>query len=129
MNNRIVFKHDVNLQTCLLFFLFLLGMMSCKENKPLPPKENPYANAEIEIRVFNNDTTSDSILGGYGYDIYLFKGLYVHQPHIPAINGNRGFNSASDAEKTAGLTAYKIRNNIMPPSLTVSELDSIGVLK
>ena len=107
----------------------LLMLFSCKGTKQETPKENPYANAEIEIQVFMNDTTADSALGGFGYNIFLFKGLYVHQPHIPAINGNRGFSSAADAEKTGGLTAYKIRNNIMPPSLSVKELDSLGVLK
>ncbi len=114
------------------YFILVSGLLllfSCKEAKKETPKENPYMNAEIDIQVFRNDTTADSALGGFGYNIFLFKGLYVHQPHIPAINGNRGFSSAADAEKTGGLTAYKIRNNIMPPSLSVKELDSLGVLK
>lgn len=114
---------------CTILVPCLLILFSCKETKKENPKENPYLNAEIEIQVFRNDTTADSALGGFGYNIFLYKGLYVHQPHIPAINGNRGFTSAADAEKTGGLTAFKIRNNIMPPSLSVKELDSLGVLK
>jgi|GEM_PF-1720555 len=99
----------------------IFSLMSCEENK------NPYQTADIQIKVFSNDSTADSSLGGFGYNIYLSGTMYVHQPHIPAINGNQGFKTAGDAEKTAGLTMYKIRNNIMPPSLSVFELDSLGV--
>jgi hypothetical protein len=94
------------------------------------PVENPYKNAKLETRVFNNDSVkSDAPIHGFGYDIYMYDALYVHQPHVPAINGNRGFHSREQAQKTADLVLYKIRNNIMPPSLTVNELDSIGALK
>jgi len=99
---------------------------SCKQEKKAP---NPYEKAEIDVVVFSNDSTADSALKGYGYNIYIFKSLYVHQPNIPAVNGNRGFSRPEDAEKTAGLVAYKIRNNIMPPSLSIPELDSLDVLK
>ena len=92
------------------------------------PKINPYAKAEIEIRVYKNDTVKNSNLHGYGYDIYIFKSLNVHQPHIPAINGNRGFDTEVQAHKAAEFIVYKIRNNIMPPSVTPAELDSLGVL-
>jgi hypothetical protein len=51
----------------------------------------------------------------------------VHQPNIPAVMGNRGFASADDAAKTANLVAFKLKNNIMPPSVTTTELDSIGI--
>src|SRR5690242_1696947 len=56
------------------------------------PKESPYKNAKIDIKVFNNETVkSDQKLTGFGYDILIYDALYVHQPHIPAINGSRGF--------------------------------------
>lgn len=93
------------------------------------PKENPYKNAQLDIKVFKNDTLKDSQIKGFGYDIYMYKGLYVHQPHIPAINGNRGFDTEEQARKVAEFIIYKIRNNIMPPSVTPKELDSLGVLK
>ena len=87
------------------------------------PKENPYANAPVDVKTYANPE------GGFGYDVYVHHSIYVHQPSIPAINGNRSFSSAADAKKTGDLVVYKIKNNIMPPSLTVAELDSIGVLK
>lgn len=122
-------KIKIQLSLGLLSFIFIYCLSSCQEKKAEPPKNNPYEKAEIEIKVFNNNATADSALQGFGYDIYLNKGLYVHQPHIPAVNGNRGFKTAEDAQKTGELTAFKIKNNIMPPSLSVNELDSIGVLK
>ncbi len=94
------------------------------------PKESPYKNAKIDIKVFNNETIkSDQKLTGFGYDILIYDALYVHQPHIPAINGSRGFKTKEQATKAAEFVIYKIRNNIMPPSLSVEELDSLGTLK
>lgn len=95
------------------------------------PAENPYKDAQIDIKVFKNDTIPGSPLKGFGYDIFMFNGNspYVHQPHIPAISGNRGFNTEEQAHKAAELIVYKIKNNIMPPSVTPRELDSLGVLK
>ncbi|MFI5220550.1 MAG: DUF4907 domain-containing protein, partial [Bacteroidia bacterium] len=101
------------------------GENTAKQVDTTKPPPNPYANAEIEIKVFKNDTIKDSHLRGYGYDIYIFKSLYVHQPHIPAINGSRGFNTEVQAHKAAEFIAYKIKNNIMPPSISVQELDSL----
>jgi len=93
------------------------------------PKENPYKNAQLDIKVFKNDTIKDSHVKGFGYDIFMYRSLYVHQPHIPAINGNRGFDTEEQAHKVAEFIVYKIKNNIMPPSVTPQELDSLGVLK
>lgn len=94
-----------------------------------PPHENPYANSKIEARVFANDTVRDSKIKGFGYDVYIDDKLYVHQPHVPAVSGNNGFNSEENAEKAGEFIVYKIKNNIMPPSVSAKELDSLAVLK
>lgn len=86
------------------------------------PQENPYKNAVIEVKSFK-----DSL--GWGYDVFIDNSQYVHQPHIPAVSGNKGFSSEAFARKTGEFVAYKIRNNMMPPSVTPQELDSLGVLK
>jgi hypothetical protein len=75
----------------------------------------------IEIETFQNDTS------GWGYDILIEGKKYVHQPHIPAISGNKGFSTQHEAEKVAELVKYKIKNNIMPPSVSPEELDSLGI--
>ena len=82
-------------------------------------------NAIIEIRTFSNDP----LLGGFGYDVYRNNILYVHQPHIPAVAGTKGFSTAENAKRAGEFVAYKIKHNIMPPSVNPHELDSLGVLK
>lgn len=102
-------------------------MLQARSSKP---QENPYKDAKIDIHVFKNDTIDQTPrLTGYGYDILIFGAVYNHQPHIPAINGMRGFNTKEQAQKAAELVVHKIRNNIMPPSLSPKELDSLGTLK
>lgn len=87
--------------------------------------KNPYKDAVVEIKTFTNEAD----LKGYGYDIYLNQKLYVHQPHVPAVAGSKGFSTPENAKRTGEFVAYKIRNNIMPPSVSPRELDSLGVLK
>ena len=103
-------------------------MQDAQKNKK--PEESPYKNAKIDIQVFNNDTIKqEPKLTGFGYNILIYDAVYNHQPHIPAINGMRGFHTKEQAHKAAALVVYKIKNNIMPPSLSPQELDSIGSLK
>lgn len=92
-------------------------------------QENPYRNAKIEVKTINNETSTQEKSTGWGYDIYIFGSLYIHQPHIPAVPGNRGFKTEADAKKAGEWAMHKIRNNIMPPTISVQELDSLGVLK
>ena len=64
---------------------------------------------------------------GWGYVIYSDGKAYVNQPHIPAVNGLQGFVSEEDAQKVAELMVYKIENKILPPSITLTELDSMNI--
>lgn len=88
--------------------------------------------SELEPVNLENETYSyqtilnDSI--GWGYQILKGNKVYINQPHIPAISGNNGFKSEEDASKTAAFAVYKIENGIMPPTLSKSELDSLGVI-
>jgi hypothetical protein len=47
-------------------------------------------------------------------------------PHLP---GNEGFTTKERAQKVADLVMKKIKNNEMPPTVTIEELSSMGVLK
>jgi|ERR1051326_587950 hypothetical protein len=94
------------------------------------PQENPYKDAKIDVVVYKNDTVKqDAKYTGYGYKILIFGAPQVNQPHRPGMPGLAGFNTAADAKKVGEFVAYKIRNNIMPPSITMQEMDSLGVLK
>jgi hypothetical protein len=64
---------------------------------------------------------------GWGYDIYEGNAVRIHQPHIPAIEGNRGFDSEADALKIAQLVIYKMENGIVPPAVTKQEMIDAGL--
>lgn len=84
----------------------------------------PSSDQTYELRIFTNPEAS----GGFGYDIIANGKPYIHQPHIPAIAGNRGFATEAAAKKAGEFILTKIRKNIMPPSVSKEELDSLGVL-
>lgn len=123
-------SHETNESTDASVNDTLMAIPGEEHEAPAAPAENPYKDAKIDIRVFNNDTVpNEPKLSGFGYNILIYDAVYNHQPHIPAINGMRGFNTAEQAQSAATLVVHKIRNNIMPPSLSPQELDSIGALK
>jgi hypothetical protein len=63
----------------------------------------------------------------FGYNILSGNKKLVHQPSIPGLPGNKGFTRKEDAEKCAQLVVNKINNNIMPPTVTRQELDSLKI--
>lgn len=87
-----------------------------------PEKEGKQENNQINIKTINTENL------GWGYDIYIHGDLFIHQPHIPAINGTRGFETEEKARKAGEFVSFKLQNNISPPSVSRNELDSLGVL-
>jgi Domain of unknown function (DUF4907) len=65
--------------------------------------------------------------GTFGYNILIDKKLYIYQITIPAVDGNRGFVTEMDAQKTAELMVTKIRNNTLPPSVSIEELSNLDI--
>ena len=105
-------------------------MKEMAEKAKQQPQINPYKDAKIEVQVYNNDTVKqDAKYTGFGYAILVFGAKQVNQPHRPGMPGLAGFKTAADAKKTGEFVAYKIRNNIMPPTVSMQEMDSLGVLK
>lgn len=74
----------------------------------------------IEIKTYKVEV-------GWGYDIYANGSLLIHQTSIPTLPGNDGFENEADAQKAAEIVVGKIKNNIMPPSLSEDELKSLGI--
>jgi len=79
---------------------------------------------KIEVRTFQNE----SGISGFGYDILMDGSVKIHQPNVPAVQGNNGFSSEAKARKAGEFAAQKVRKNMMPPSVNAKELDSLGVL-
>lgn len=65
---------------------------------------------------------------GWGYQIFEGEKMIVNQPHIPAVQGIKGFSSQKNAEITAEYILKKIEEGNFPPTISVQTLDSLGVL-
>lgn len=87
-----------------------------------PPSAEQMAKSNLTYKVIAAEG------GGYGYDIYSDKKLFIHQPTIPGQPGLAGFRRRSDAEKIAELIIKKLKNKEMPPSVTTEELKKLKVI-
>lgn len=115
-----------------------LSFVACNPEAPknkqasLPAEKavafNPYEDSEITVEVFKIDSVEQTGSRGWGYDILVDGKIYIHQPNVPAVMGNNGFSSEEKAREAGEFVIYKIRNNILPPSVSPEELDSLGVL-
>ena len=61
---------------------------------------------------------------GWGYDILRKEKVYIHQPFIPAVEGEKPFPDKVSARKTARLVTRKMKNQKMP-SVTPEEIRKI----
>jgi hypothetical protein len=74
------------------------------------------AKTQFQYFIIRADSTT------YGYSIYADGNLYIYQPTVPAIGGNKGFTDTASAGKCAQLVIQKIKQGEIPPSLAVEEL-------
>jgi hypothetical protein len=130
-------KHllQIILTLSILSFLFFISCDNKSgdtetESKELPKVQgyNPLENSKITVEVFKVDSIESNGSRGWGYDIMVDGKLYIHQPNIPAVMGNNGFLSEEKARQAGEFIVDKIRKNILPPSVTPEELDSLGLL-
>lgn len=115
----------------LIFILFLL-LSACNSTVQKTKENRGAAEGSAPINNIINDSYNFKtfMVGNYwGYDIYKDNQLLVHQPNIPAIEGDRGFSSEQKAISVANLTIQKLRNGIMPPTLNIEELDSLKAIE
>lgn len=91
--------------------------------KEIKQQKNPYATAEISVKIVPSANKT------FGYDILLYGRPLVHQPNIPGLPGNEGFATKQMAQKVAEFVVKKIRKNEMPPTVTIDDLNNMGVLK
>ena len=120
------------MKTKLILLLLSVFLLACfwffnkseraKENVTMPEEVNPYKDAEIKAVVISSENNT------FGYDIYVHGAVLVHQPSRPGLAGNAGFATEEAAMKVAALVIKKIRNNELPPTVTMEELRELGVL-
>jgi len=118
----------------ILFSLFFLVALSCQQTTKTEPKSqiiDPTKKNNISTEKTVDDFTCKTTFSpdiGWGYQILNHDAIYINQPHIPAVEGVKGFTDENDAIATAELIIYKLKNGVFPPTIAVDELDSLGVL-
>jgi len=125
-NKRIT---PVFLAGMLMFFIFAgasEAAISANETvakKEVKQQKNPYADAKITARIIPSANKT------FGYDILVNGKTLVHQPNMPGLPGNDGFTTKEKAKTVADFVVKKIRNNEMPPTVTIEDLKKMGVSK
>jgi CTP synthase (UTP-ammonia lyase) len=92
-----------------------LLLNSCQAGK------EPYTTSPYNARIFQTE------IDQFGYDIYKDSVLLIHQPIVPVIQGNKGFKTQEEAASVAALVIQKLEQGIMPPALTMQEMDSLHI--
>jgi hypothetical protein len=113
----------------LFFILMLFLFYSCASSSEKQPEENPIelkqtpASKEVYtvMSVQNSDQT-------WGYQILKDGKLIIDQKNIPAVQGNYGFRTQADAQKTGEFVLLKIQNGDFPPTISIEELENLEVL-
>jgi len=75
----------------------------------------------------NLHSPSSILKNTFGYDISMEGKMMIHQPSIPGLPGNKGFDTKEQAEKVARLVMGKIEKGEMPPTVTTEELKNLGI--
>jgi hypothetical protein len=97
------------------------------KNEELSVKDNP---VEAEIREKNTsvyEVRTVENASGWGYEVWKDGAMVIKQEHIPAVQGIRSFSSQEQAQKAADIIKAKLDQGIFPPTMSMAELQSIGV--
>lgn len=112
----------------LVWIIAMCCSMSCTDGaEQQAPASKPAAAAEQPAPETRYDCKTIDVDGGYGYDIYVDGNLFVHQTHIPAVPGVHPFATESDAWRAGSFAVEKMKQGIVPPTISVEELQSIGI--
>lgn len=103
------------------------------QNQPAPPADS----SEIVFRNVQPEVIKDSAIvtnkvlklpnGGWGYYIYMDGEAVIYQDVIPGVNTSTGFVNEKEAKIIADVVSEKIRNNIIPPAISIQEMKSLGI--
>ena len=91
--------------------------------KPAEPSMTASSDADITPKTFQKED------GSWGYQIFMNGNLYINQYTIPGVSGTRGFVNEAKASVAGNFVIAKIKTKAGKPTVSVKELDSLGVLK
>jgi hypothetical protein len=108
-------------KTLVPFVILLLVNCSSSEKKGQKSgdSEKIKPTEQVLYATFQNED------GTWGYDILSAGKVLIHQPNIPALPGNKGFQLETQATQLAQLVVRKINAGIMPPSVSTEEVKGI----
>ena len=102
--------------------------MASVQESPAVPQAPTFSSDNLEVKTYEvKDTTSGKSLG-WGYDLYVDGHLTIHQPILPGVAGNISFDSEQAAKITGTFALDKMKKSGGLPTITVQELDSLGVI-
>ncbi|MDQ3190746.1 MAG: DUF4907 domain-containing protein [Bacteroidota bacterium] len=109
-----------NKATALLALIFLISSIYFF-SKASEQEQGEKQNKKIyKVETFQTAT-------GWGYKIFNSEKILINQENIPAVSGIKSFKSEDEAMITANLAVKKIKNGFFPPTITISELDSLKI--
>ena len=117
------------MRNTLILFIAAIFIWACSEK---PKQEEKKAEEQPVVAQDSSEYRIEIIAGeanSFGYDIKKDGKLLIHQPHIPGVAGVRGFDTEEQARAAAQLMVNKMQKNIMPPTISEHEVDSIRSLQ
>lgn len=119
----------------IVLIILVLVFVSCKDavpkkspnnedltltDKPVEAEKREKDSSVCEVRTVENSL-------GWGYEVWQNGAMVIKQEHIPAVQGIHAFSSQEQAQKAAEIIKAKIEQGIFPPTMSMAELQSIGV--
>lgn len=83
---------------------------------------NPYLNMDLAVVAIPSQEDT------WGYKITAGGRIIIKQTNIPGFPGNLGFKYKKNALTTGELVLTKIKGGEFPPSVTIEELNRLGVI-
>lgn len=117
-----------------ILLLFIILVISCGNERKDLNQPDTISDAVVKEKVikygvnyaYNIIKNADN---SFGYQIYKDGVKIIKQENMPAVPGNNGFETEKQAIALAELVIKKLENQIMPPTVSVEEVDSIRALK
>lgn len=119
-----------------IFYFFCFILFACnrpstntntilEERTPFPSSHKLPQEDTVDSKVKVTYKIINAVDNTFGYNILIDDKMFIHQPVIPATNGNRGFKRKKDAQKVAELVIHKIMLGEMPPNLSFEEIKQL----
>lgn len=100
--------------------------ISSELETPAPPSFN---SQNMEVKTFELTDSTSGKSKGWGYDLYMDGHKTIHQPIIPGVAGNSSFKTEEQAKRTGNFAINKMKQTGSLPTISIKELDSLGVTK